>query len=233
MPSKQASPREGEGRSVAERMAREIIPKWTNASAANTMEYENALEAQMMEGHGPVEGLMHAIYTGEVDETVDGFLKFQLLKLGGAGSDEEGPNEVDEDTMWGADPVAAFEASRRHEVKPEVPRKEVVTQEALAVKDKNGVAHCFLIRRRAPGAGRPPGGLPSGVWYTPEAAPLPARAGKEARGPLDSGSLPSRRSKPLSQPSAEIPVSWHLARSGTEEIGLFRALTFIASDHIA
>ena len=25
-------------------MAREIIPRWTNASAANTMEYENALE---------------------------------------------------------------------------------------------------------------------------------------------------------------------------------------------
>ena len=72
MPSKQASPRGGEGRSTAERMAREIIPQWTNASAANTMEYENALEAQMMEGHGPVEGLMHAIYTGEVDETVDG-----------------------------------------------------------------------------------------------------------------------------------------------------------------
>ena len=70
-----------------------------------------------------------------------------------------------------------------------------------------------------------PGGLPSGVWYTPEAAPLPARAGKEARGPLDSGSLPSRRSKPLSQLSAEIPVSWHSARSGTEEIGLFRAGT--------
>ena len=69
MPSKQASPREGEGRSVAERMAREIIPKWTNASAANTMEYENALEAQMMEGHGPVEGLLHAVYTGEVGGT--------------------------------------------------------------------------------------------------------------------------------------------------------------------
>ena len=130
MPSKQASPREGEGRSVAERMAREIIPKWTNASAANTMEYENALEAQMMEGHGPVEGLMHAIYTGEVDETVDGFLKFQLLKLGGAGSDEEGPNEVDDATMWGADPVAAFEASRRHEVKPEVPEEDSVTIKA-------------------------------------------------------------------------------------------------------
>ena len=130
MPSKQASPRGGEGRSVAERMAREIIPQWTNASAANTMEYENALEAQMMEGHGPVEGLLHAVYTGEVNETVDGFLKFQLLKLGGAGSDEEGPNEVDEATMWGADPVAAFEASRRHEVKPEVPSEDSVTMKA-------------------------------------------------------------------------------------------------------
>ena len=72
MPSKQASPRGGEGRSVAERMAREIIPQWTNASAANTMEYENALEAQMMEGHGPVEGLLHAVYTGDVNETVEG-----------------------------------------------------------------------------------------------------------------------------------------------------------------
>ena len=47
MPSKQASPRGGEGRSVAERMAREIIPQWTNASAANTMEYENALGTRM------------------------------------------------------------------------------------------------------------------------------------------------------------------------------------------
>ena len=51
-------------------MAREIIPKWTNASAANTMEYENALEAQMMEGHGPVEGLLHAVYTGDVNEAI-------------------------------------------------------------------------------------------------------------------------------------------------------------------
>ena len=50
-----------------------------------------------------------------------------------------------------------------------------------------------------------PGGLPSGVWYTPEAAPLPARAGKEARGPLDSGSLPSRRSKPPSQIECRDP----------------------------
>ena len=101
-----------------------------------------------------------------------------------------------------------------------------------------GPCHRPRVPRRAcveprPWSRQAPGGLPSGVWYTPEAAPLPARAGKEARGPLDSGSLPSRRSKPLSQPSAEIPVSWHLARSGTEEIGLFRALTFIASDHIA
>ena len=45
----------------------------------------------------------------------------------------------------------------------------------------------------------PTGGLPSGVWHTPVAAPLPAGAGEEARGPLDSGSLPSPRSKPLSQ----------------------------------
>ena len=57
-----------------------------------------------------------------------------------------------------------------------------------------------MCRTQAPGPDRPPGGLPSGVWYTPAAAPLPARAGEEARGPLDSGSLPSPRcSKPLSQ----------------------------------
>ena len=48
---------------------------------------------------------------------------------------------------------------------------------------RNGVC-----RTQAPGPDRPPGGLPSGVWYTPAAAPLPARAGEEARGPLDSGS---------------------------------------------
>ena len=58
------------------------------------MEYENALEAQMMEGHGPVEGLLHAIYTGEVNETVDGFLKFQLLKLGGAGAGKKAANST-------------------------------------------------------------------------------------------------------------------------------------------
>ena len=56
-----------------------------------------------------------------------------------------------------------------------------------------------VCRTQAPGPDRPPGGLPSGVWYTPAAAPLPARAGEEARGPLDSGSLPSPGSKPLSR----------------------------------
>ena len=30
---------------MAERIARGIVPKWTNVSAANTMEYENALNA--------------------------------------------------------------------------------------------------------------------------------------------------------------------------------------------
>ena len=86
-----------------------------------------------------------------------------------------------------------------------------------------------MCRTQASGPDRPPGGLPSGVWYTPAAAPLPARAGKEARGPLDSGGLPSRRSKPLSQ-ECRAPS---LLAPGSEEIGLFRALTFIASDHIA
>ena len=56
-----------------------------------------------------------------------------------------------------------------------------------------------VCRTQALGPDRPPGGLPSGVWYTPAVAPLPARAGEEARGPLDSGSLPPPRSKPLSQ----------------------------------
>ena len=28
---------------------------------------------------------MHAVYTGDVNEAVEGFLKYQLLKLGGAG----------------------------------------------------------------------------------------------------------------------------------------------------
>jgi hypothetical protein len=49
-----------------------------------------------------------------------GFYKYQLLKLGG-GSDYEGPNAVQSDDDWGADPVAAFEQSRRHDVKPEQP----------------------------------------------------------------------------------------------------------------
>ena len=80
-----------------------------------------------------------------------------------------------------------------------------------------------MCRTQAPGPDRPPGGLPSGVWYTPAAAPLPAGAGEEARGPLDSGS------PPLSQPASEIrSSSGSGARTGiTLEIGLFRSpLTF-------
>ena len=86
------------------------------------MEYETALRAVMADGHGPVSGLLEAVYTGDVSASKEGFLRYQLLKLGG-GSDSEGPNEVDSDEDWGADPVAvaAFEASRRHEVKPKEP----------------------------------------------------------------------------------------------------------------
>ena len=60
------------------------------------MEYTTSLKAIMVEGHGPVTGLLYGIFSGNIDETKEGFLKFQLqlLKLGGAGSDEEGPNEV-------------------------------------------------------------------------------------------------------------------------------------------
>ena len=90
----------------------------SGAAAANTMmeEYETALRAIMVEGHGPVEGLLAAVYFGDVDETKEGYLKYQLLRLG-AGSDEEGPLEAASDDDWGADPVAAFEASRRQKVK--------------------------------------------------------------------------------------------------------------------
>ena len=76
--------------------------------------------------------------------------------------------------------------------------------------------HKHVCRTQAPGPGRPPGGLPSGVWYTPAAAPLPAGAGEEARGPLDSGS-PSPR---LSQPAAGRPVIVDsAARTGTITFG--------------
>ena len=117
------------GATVAERLAREIVPKWTNESAANTMSYENSLDAQMREGVGPVDGLLHAVYTGDVDESVDGYLRYQLLKLGD-GSDEEGPHEVDDDKMWGADPVAAFTASRKHGVKAEAPADDSIEMKA-------------------------------------------------------------------------------------------------------
>ena len=53
--------------SAARRLADEIVPMWSNATATNTMEYETALRAMMVEGHGPVTGLLEAVYTGEVD----------------------------------------------------------------------------------------------------------------------------------------------------------------------
>ena len=65
-----------------------------------------------------------------------------------------------------------------------------------------------VCRTQAPGPDRPPGGLPSGVWYTPAAAPLPARAGEEARGPLDSGSLPPAGKASQPKPRAEFLGSW-------------------------
>ena len=68
-------------------------------------------------------------------------------------------------------------------------------------------------RTQAPGPDRPPGGLPSGVWYTPAAAPLPARAGEEARGPLDSGSLPPAGKASQPEPRAEFLSSWRPSRS--------------------
>ena len=60
--------RDSRGASAARRLAAEIVPKWSGASAANTMEYETALRAIMVEGHGPVEGLLAAVYFGDVDE---------------------------------------------------------------------------------------------------------------------------------------------------------------------
>ena len=112
--------RDSRGASAARRLAAEIVPKWSGACAANTMEYETALRAIMVEGHGPVEGLLAAVYLGDVDESKAGFLQYKLLRLGG-GSDEEGPHEPDGEDNWGADPVKAFEASRRREVNASEP----------------------------------------------------------------------------------------------------------------
>ena len=47
--------------SAARRLADEIVPKWSNATAANTMEYATSLKAVMVEGHGPVTGLLYAV----------------------------------------------------------------------------------------------------------------------------------------------------------------------------
>ena len=70
--------------------------------------------------------------------------------------------------------------------------RSAVSAAALVGGSASG-SETLMCRTQAPGPDRPPGGLPSGVWYTPAAAPLPARAGEEARGPLDSGSLPSEK----------------------------------------
>ena len=78
----------------------------------------------------------------------------------------------------------------------------VVVRRCRGVRCSTCATTCVEPR---PWSRQAPGGLPSGVWYTPEAAPLPARAGKEARGPRDSGSLPSRRSKPPSQIECRDP----------------------------
>ena len=80
----------------------------------------------MADGHGPVSGLLEAVYTGDVSASKEGFLRYQLLKLGG-GSDSEGPNEVDSNERGlGRRPTAAaLEASRRHEVKPKEPSEDI------------------------------------------------------------------------------------------------------------
>ena len=91
------------GATAARKLAAEIVPMWNNDSAANTMEFTSALKAVMIEGFGPVTGLMDGVYSGKVDETEDGFVHYQLLKLG-SGSDDEGPHEVESEADWGADP---------------------------------------------------------------------------------------------------------------------------------
>ena len=48
-----------------------IIPKWSGASHDG---YETALRAIMVEGHGPVEGLLAAVYFGDVNESKEGYL---------------------------------------------------------------------------------------------------------------------------------------------------------------
>ena len=65
-----------------------------------------------------MEGLLAAVYFGDVDETKEVYLKYQLLRLG-AGSDEEGPLEAASDGDWGANPMAAVEASRSQEAQGE------------------------------------------------------------------------------------------------------------------
>ena len=50
------------------------------------MEYATSLKAVMVEGHGPVTGLLYAVYSASVDESKEGYARYQLLKLGGGAS---------------------------------------------------------------------------------------------------------------------------------------------------
>ena len=119
---------------MAERIARGIVPKWTNVSAANTMEYENALNAAMLEGNGSgsVVGLLHAVYTGDVDESQEGYLKYQLLKLEQS-SDGEGANAEGEELDWGADPMALLRATQEHDLKMKAPAPNSMEMKAHRV----------------------------------------------------------------------------------------------------
>ena len=154
--------RDSRGASAARRLAAEIVPKWSGASAANTMEYEAALRAIMVEGHGPVEGLLAAVYFGDVDESKEGYLKYQLLRLG-AGSDEEGPLEAASDDDWGADPVAAFEASRRHKVKAQEPTELFQMRAHRAMVRKFCSFICKIVRHSTVQSNRAVRATP-GAW---------------------------------------------------------------------
>ena len=86
---------------------------------------------------------------------------------------------------WVSCVCACVELSLRSALHPVAPPKAALHGALFLLY---WAAPLVLCRTQAPGPGRPPGGLPSGVWYTPAAAPLPAGAGEEARGPLGSGS---------------------------------------------
>ena len=92
--------RAGRSARAAANMAAEIVPKWSNESATNTMDYESQLNELMVEGYGPVDGLMHAVYLGDIDASVEGYMRFQLMKLDAcadAGGTARMPGHADRD----------------------------------------------------------------------------------------------------------------------------------------